>query len=237
MSGFIAVPRSTTGRIVAVLVLAVVLFLAWRTVGNALGNLFGGAAKAAALQVELDSAEARIVRQSATLDTVRLTLSRKDTVLQAALAEAEAARTRTGPIRWRVRVDTVTQVIDSTPEVVIGIDTVGIPREIAEEVQSCRRLAVTCEGYRQTADSLGSLVPELLGSLATRDTLIERMRHLRSWDLGLFRLPKPDVTCGLYGGYRLTGAEVTIQGEGSASVPTVSGGVGCVVGFKVWGLR
>ena len=170
--------------------------------------------------------------------------------LEVALVVHDSLRAETGEIVYRTLTRTIrlagdtVVVVDTVlvPTVIIGADTIEIPVAVAQELEACRILATTCEEYKGQVDSLIAYVPTVIDSM---QVLIDVMRPKKINLLGL-RIPMPKGSCGIYGGYRITGGdgstEITTDQFDEFAVTTTSSTeqsrwnvlLGCGVGFLVF---
>lgn len=197
------------------------------------------------LKAEAKRLEAVNEAQRDSMDSLLDTLGFQATVVGVLTFELDSLRERTGPIRWRtVYTDTGSTVIDSIPFVVVDSQEVDIPVAIAKELKTCRVLRPECEKLRVRVDALIAYIPTVIDSMQAEIDIKDEIISGPKWNLGLFKIPKPQDSCGIFGGYRITGGTggTSVQTESfddiTISSATESGNsrwailVGCGIGFR-----
>ena len=131
-----------------------------------------------------------------TLAVWRDSASVLDTALVLAVARADSAATRVGPIRWHTRTIRLDGRVDTVRIATVEVDSIPIeiPAEVAEEIIQCRVLAENCEQFRETADSTFKWYDTSIDSLNAQIAHLENKPW--SLDLGLIDISIPEFSFG-----------------------------------------
>jgi len=147
--------------------------------------------------------------------------------------------------------------------IVAGVP-VAVPVPVAQELRVCRDVARNCGAYRDSVLTLQASLDTLLGAPATdtsraiigmmpstlarleaeiaqRQRLQEVNKQLvegRRLNLGLLTIPRPGLSCGIGGGYRLTGGKGLAHDDdddyGRGGVSRWVLVAGCLAGWQVF---